>query len=481
MAFGVLNSVTGNTAFLAAAGNNFSAAVDIMFYINLALIFCALIETTAFAVLCKKTSCAVVAGLVSVLLFVFGLIVFIVQLVLYSYGHRGTVYAVYMCLAFLACGFIAGGVYCCILSRNSHAALCYFTCAFQLVPPVGAALAVLLSYRIGKDTRVQEMVFNGYAYTYAALGSFCQKNSAVFADNSGEEYFEPLSVKQIKRKLKSLKARSTLSAENMYEYASALINYRPYKYKKALRAMERAAEKNYSPALFNLGYYYERGLYEKKDYKKARDYYVKAVASGDDDAALRLGIIALEKGEAQDGMRVLDERAAKGVLCAKFDIGICYERGLGVAADMDRALDIYTECAQEGLFAAQKRIFALASTDINSAQNGEFFRKVTDRKFDGGFADMIDGLICIKKRLAADASEKFLSAILKRDKWEGVARCLVGTLYIDCGKLPQDKKNGAEYIKSAFDMLPSAHEIYSVVPRSILKIRGGKSDKPQAD
>ena len=34
MAFGVLNSVTGNTAFLAAAGNNFSAAVDIMFYIN---------------------------------------------------------------------------------------------------------------------------------------------------------------------------------------------------------------------------------------------------------------------------------------------------------------------------------------------------------------------------------------------------------------------------------------------------------------
>ncbi|MDE6401992.1 MAG: hypothetical protein K2L54_05195, partial [Clostridiales bacterium] len=257
MAVGVLNSVTGYTAFIAAAGNNYSAAVDIMFYINLALVFCALIEMTAFAVLCKKTSCAVVAGLVAVILYIFGLIVFIVQLVLYAYGHANTVYAVYFCLALLCCGLIAGGVYCCVLSRNSHAALCYIACVFRIVPPLGAAFAVVLSYRIGHDTRVQAMVFNGYAYTYAALGAFCEKNGAVFADNSGEEYFEPLSVKQIKRKLKALKSKSASSAQDMYDYASALINYTPEKYKKALRAMKKAAEKNYEPSLFNLGYYYE--------------------------------------------------------------------------------------------------------------------------------------------------------------------------------------------------------------------------------
>lgn len=478
MTVGLLNCATGYTAFIAAAANNYSAAVDIMFYINLALVFCALTELTAFAVLCKKTSCAVVAGLVSVLLFIFGLITFIVQLVLYSYGHDGTVYAVYMCLALLGCGFIAGGVYCCILSRNSHSALCYATCALQLVPPVGAGLAVLLSYKIGRDTRVQELVFNGYAYTYAALGSFCQKNPATFADNSGEEYFEPLNKKQAARKLKSLKAAAGADAEGLYAYAAALMNYRPNKYKKALHAMEKAAAMNYAPALFNLGYFYERGLYEKRDYKKARDYYTKASAIGDDDAALRLGIIAAESGDAENGLRVFEERAAGGDLCAKYNIGVCRERGIGVAADLDSALDIYTECAVAGLFAAQKRIFSLASTDINSAQNGEFFRKVTDRKFDGGFADMIDGLIEIKKRHAADASERFLAAIFKRDKWEGVARCLVGTLYIDCGKLPQDKKNGAEYIKSAFDMSQSAREIYSVVPRAILKMRTVKASKP---
>ena len=56
-----------------------------------------------------------------------------------------------------------------------------------------------------------------------------------------------------------------------------------------------------------------------------------------------------------------------------------------------------------------------------------------------------------------------------RDKWEGIARCLVGTLYIDRGKLPQDRYNGVEYIGSALDLWSGAKDIYAVLPKIKVK------------
>ncbi|MCX4314326.1 MAG: hypothetical protein OSJ83_10810, partial [Clostridia bacterium] len=189
----------------------------------------------------------------------------------------------------------------------------------------------------------------------------------------------------------------------------------------------------------------------------------------DADSALRLAIVDIKDGNAQAGLSVLNERAEFGDLYAKYDIGVCNELGLGMEKNIDKAFDIYTECANIGMYVAQARIFAAACKDIPSAQNGDFFRRITDRKFDGAFAVMIDGLIEIKKRHAADASEKFLQAVKMRDKWEGVARCLVGTLYIDRGKLPQDRYNGVEYIGSALDLWSGAKDIYAVLPKIKVK------------
>ena len=460
-----------NIPLLAVTAKTVAMITDVMFYVNLGLVFCALAEAAAFGALCKKTVCAWVVGLAAVFVFALGFIMYTIQLVLYSYGHSGTLYTVYFCFALFVGGLAVGAVYCIMLSRNSHPALCMLAGIFQIVPPVGAILAVALSYRIRRDNRAQELVFNGYAYTYAALGAFCKKNGADFADVSGDEHFERLNRKQLMRKLKTLKKQSGHDAKSSYDYAATLIHYVPYKYKKAVKLMLKSAEGGYSPALFNLGYYYETGAFVKKDVKRAQGFYRKAAESGDGDAALRLGIIAFELGNADEGLRIFNERSAKGDVCAEYNIGVCYECGRGVAQDVDKALEIYTACANRGLFTAQKRIFAMAATDINSAQNGEFFRRVTDRKFEGAFGVMIDGLIEVKKRLAADASEKFLRAVNYRDKWEGMARCLVGTLYIDCGKLPQDRRNGADYIKSAFGLTAVAREVYAVVPRSVINFK----------
>ncbi|MBD5131335.1 MAG: sel1 repeat family protein [Clostridiales bacterium] len=439
--------------------------VDIMFYINLCLLFCAFVAATSLIVLCKKTSCAIVCGLASVLVFGFGFVLFVVQLVLYTMSHDGTPYAVYFCMALLYCGFIVGGVYCGMLSRNSHKALCISAAICSIVPPVGAVLMVILSYKINRDSRGQELVFNGYAYTYAALGEFCDGHKAKFLDSAGDASFEKLNKKQTKRKLKDLK-RESKTPDGKCAYAAAILTYTPYKYKKALRLFNKAAEAHCVQAMFNLGCYYETGSYVKKDIKKAKSFYTKAADAGDTDAVMRLALINIEYGSAQDGLHILQDRMEEnGDIYAKYNIGVCHEKGLGVTRDVIKAVEIYTECANAGMLAAQRRIFAIASHNINSAQNGQFFRTVTDREFVGTFKTMIDGLIEIKKRHAADAADKFLEAVKKHDSWEGVARCLVGTLYIDCGKLPEDRNNGAEYIKSAIPLYPAAKHIYTVVSR----------------
>lgn len=445
-------------------------AVNVIFYVNLCLLFCALIEMTAVIVLCRKTSCSVGTGRAAVILFALGIAMFIVQLVVYLVKPGYAEPAVYICTVVLYAGFLLSGTYACMLSRNSHKKQCFVTGALNLLPPIGAGAFVKLSYTIKRDTPAQELVYNGYAYTYAALGDFCAKNGATFADMSGDEQFDPLSGKEAKKLLSKLK-KNAVTPRGIYDYAAALANYRPDKMKTAVKYMRRAADYGVAGAMFNLGYYHELGIYVKKDHKKAGQYYARAAETGDADAALRLCILDIAGGDIEGGISKLKDRAVRGGdLCAKYNLAVCAERGIGFTADIDRAVELYAECADGGLFLAQKRIFSLAADNINSAQNGEFFRKVTDRTFaDNSFMTMISGLIEVKKRHAADAAEYFLQAVRMKGRWEGYARCFVGTLYLDCGKQDADRINGAEFIRSAVDIMPDAISMYAAVPASIIR------------
>ena len=464
--FGCTHSNTAVVLLSVAGGGKLAA--DILFYVNLGMAILAFILITVLTVLHRKTACMRTLAASCIGVFCVGIVLFGVQLGMYAAGHASAAYAVYICAAVLYCAFIVGGVYFAMLSRNSHRALCIATGITCLVPPIGTVMCILLSYRIKRDTAVKKFVYSGYAYTYAALGSFSERNKAMLDDLGGEEECEsPLDKKQLNKKLKSLK-KDAKTAVGKYNYAVALVNFVPYKFAKALRLMQKAADEQYTPALFNIGYYYEMGEYLKRDYKKARAYYARDAANGDGDAVLRTAIIDIKSGEGEVGLKKLEELADGGNLRAKYNLGVCREIGCGTAVDLEQAFAIYAECANAGMFGAQKRIFAAACTDMQSAQNGRLFRMITDRKFESEeFAAVIDGLIDIKRHLAADASENFLRAITSHGRWEGVARCLVGTLYLDCGKLPEDKRNGAEYIKSAFPLWDGAKEIYAALPRNV--------------
>lgn len=451
----------------------------IMFYVNIGLILFTVMQMTGLIILNRKTSCASVIGFAAVLVLSMSVVLFLIQLLMYAFGVANAMYVVSFCLCITYAAYIMSCVYCIMLSKNSYKTFCIVTGVFDFIPPVGAVLTLILSCKVERDTTVQEYVYNGYAYTYAALGEYCAINKAAFTDLSGDEEPEKLTKKESKRKLKELKGQ-TGTPEGQYAYAAAIATYSPQYTKTALKFMKKAAQGNHPAALFNMGFYYELGAYVKKDLKKARDCYMRAADGGDEDAAVRLGILEIKNRNAEEGFAVFKSRAEEHKdRCALYNMAVCYELGLGVEPDINQALEIYCKCdadekskdrhAAEIAAIARKRIFAIAATDINSAQNGDFFRKVTDRPFKGVFRIMMDGLIEIKKRHAKDASDKFLKAVKKGGEWEGLARCLVGTLYLDNGKELNDKINGAEFIQSALEIMPEAKDMLKVVPPSILK------------
>lgn len=462
--------------FISVAVNGLSVVVSnperisfILFCVNFGLLLCSVIQLAAVFVLYKKTVYASVLGLSTIMLVCMSFVLFFIQLLMYVMGNAYATYAVtfYTCMAYAM--FILSGVYSILLSRHSLKTLCIISGVTNIIPPVGMVFTVILSYKLMHDTPIQEYVYSGYAYTYAALGQFCKNNKAVLVDMAGDADQKPLSKKEIKRMLKQLK-RKTNTAEGQFEYAAALAMYVPQKANKAVKFMKKAADGGHAPALFNLGYYYEVGAYVKKDIKKAKACYVRAAAGGDEDAELRLAILEIKSNNATEGLKLLRARAdEKNDVCAKYNLAICHELGYGVSSDIDVALDLYCDCIKKGLFIAEQRLFAIAATDINSAQNGDFFRKVTDREFTGTFKIMIDGLIEIKKRHAADAADCFLKAVKREDGWEGFARCLVGTLYLDCGKDIKDKCNGAEYIVTAMNKTPCAKDVFAVIPAAVRK------------
>lgn len=440
--------------------------VTILYFINLALAFFALVEGTALLALDRKTAYAYVAGRTSVFVFAFGLVAFFVQLVMYPYAHKYTVHAVYAALAILFAGYIACAVYCFMLGRRSNKGLCIVTGIMQLLPPVGAIFVAILCKKLRRDTRAQELVFTGYSYTLAAFAEFSSKYAPDFVDAASAEEFAPLSEKGIKAHLKKLKKQAK-TPEGCFKYGEAVAHYTPHNMHEAVSYITRSAKGNYPSALFNLGYFYECGIYVKPDLKKAREFYKRASDLGDGDAGLRLAITDVLTGKQSSGIAEIARRAQTDDI-AKYDHALCIERGLGEQRDVLRAVGMYAECAKNGLLVAQRRLFAMLADGITSGKTDDgVFGKIVSAGFTGEFGLMVSGAESVASKHAAEAADIFLCAVKKRGKWEGEARMFVGTLYSDCGKLDVDRKNGAAYVKSALPLTPVANRVYAIIPKSV--------------
>ncbi len=458
----------------------------ILFYVNAALVFCVITELITLIFLAKKTAYIVVACQTAAIVHAIGSVAFLVQLVMYACGNNYAIYAVYAALGIMIAAFLTTAVYCFMISRRSNRMLCILTGIFNVVQPVGTAFMIVLLTHIRPDNRAEEFVFTGYTYTYAALESFVEKFELGYIDGATEENFKSLDKKELRAHLKELRSKA-VDPEGQFRYGEALAHYCPKRTSLAIQYITMAARFDYPPALFNLGYIYEMGILGfKQDVKKAYENYNRASSLGDGDAALRLGIADIKRGKAADGYGVFRSLAAKGDKCAMYNAATCLERGVGVEKNLSEAIDGYKQCKE--IFTAQKRLFALAAPCVTESDEGKkakthapdaekIFESIVSCEYDGDFKVMIDGLKEVKNGQAKTAADIFLSAVKLRGKWEGVARCLVGALYLDCGALPIDRANGAAYVKSAMNQTPIAHDVYFTIPKSVISPKRSNAHK----
>lgn len=452
--------------------------------------FCVAIELAAVFIMSKKTACMLATSLTAVFLLCIGILAYFAQLFMYTLKVVYAEYAVIAALAIMYAGIISVSVYCFSISKRSDGSLCKAAGIFGFLPPVGTAFTVRLLFKMKFDTPAQELIYSGYAKTYAVLGGFCQNSEPQFIDGADDEEFEELDKKAVKAKLRELEKR-TSTADGQFEYAETLMHYVPAKAKKAIALYEKAAKSDHKGALFNLGYCYETGAYVKRDLRRAAELYARAAELGDKESAIRQCIVDTKDGRVNQAYTKFETIAKDGSPYATYDLALCCERGLGTYVNLDKAIDYYLQCGD--LYAAKKRLVTLAAERVKQNGGDAAFEKVVSHGFEGELRVVMDGLKAVKEKRASDAADLFLQVVKMRGEWEGLARCLVGALYIDNGATDADRQNGAAYIKSAIGMTPVAAEVYKMIPKEIIspktkktsdgedKERNDEAEKPAAD
>ena len=425
--------------------------IQILYYLNIGLAFFSLLEFIALIVLCAKTAYMRAFGGVCAGLTIAGALLAVIQLALKATGVAGAAYASLIAFAVIVCAYASVFIYLILLRVRSNEKLCLAAGVLQLIPPVGAIVATVLCKKLKTDTRAQRLIFTGYAYTYAACEEYCDVNKFDYMDAAGDDVPEKLGKTEIKTRLKELK-KNTLTPQGMYEYGVALAQYAPNKAYKAYKYLSRAARSNYAPALFNLGYCLETGTLVKSDHRAARAYYKRAATAGDKDAPMRLSILEVssqdKKADKAAGVKYFADNAQNDN-CARFNYALALERGSGVQKDEDKAIELYRECLEYGMDVARTRLFEIMCSCINTSEHDAAFKTLALVEFDGAFGLLMKAMVALKEKRTSDAADILLDTVKQRGEWEGIARLLVGTLYVDCGKTETDKRNGAAYIKTA--------------------------------
>lgn len=116
----------------------------------------------------------------------------------------------------------------------------------------------------------------------------------------------------------------------------------------------KAAKKNYPPALFKAGYMYVYGLGVKKDVTMGKKLIKEAAKLGFIDAQIFIAQLYTENNNERifpidyvKAFKWIDILAKRGSLIGKYNLGVCYFRGLGVAENKAKAIEIWEPLLKE--------------------------------------------------------------------------------------------------------------------------------------
>lgn len=222
---------------------------------------------------------------------------------------------------------------------------------------------------------------------------------------------QPTDEKQEQEKSKSLSLEEAMtSIQQLFQLSVSIAfnflgteNMKNGDYMAAFSYFQKAADRGYSKAQYNVGLCHEHGRGTPRDPSKAAFYYQLAASQGHNLAQYRYArcllqdpgsswdperqrAVSMLKRAADSGLReaqaflgvlftkepYVDERRAvkylwlaanNGDSQSRYHLGICYEKGLGVQKSLGEAMRCYQQSAALGNTPAQERLRALFSTE----------------------------------------------------------------------------------------------------------------------
>jgi TPR repeat protein len=206
-------------------------------------------------------------------------------------------------------------------------------------------------------------------------------------------------------------------------------------YPAAFSCFEKAAENGNAAAMINLGHFYAAGRFGvKQDFERARMLYEKALESGGNKAAealFELGNVCLvRRGDYEkEAFKYYKAALNLGYVNALNNLGICYEKGLGVPVDRQKALECFQNAASLGSATGYANLgryyqYGYGVVEKNPKKARELYEQAVEKGTDSIMVWM--GLIALYKDEDREKAMKYLGK-LRESKSQHVAEALQNT------------------------------------------------------
>lgn len=136
------------------------------------------------------------------------------------------------------------------------------------------------------------------------------------------------------------------TARNQYNEEVGLEYFERGNYDMALPMLQQAAKSGSLPALNALGQMYENGLGVTADKTIMMNMYTKAVAGGHVPAIINLASYYYKNGNTPKAIELWEKGVKLGDPFCMMKMGRCYELGVGMPVDLNRAEDWYYRASQ---------------------------------------------------------------------------------------------------------------------------------------
>lgn len=176
----------------------------------------------------------------------------------------------------------------------------------------------------------------------------------------GNYYFDGIIVEKNFKKAFMCYKEAALSGhpDAMNNYADMYFRgeYVEKDVQRAYELFSIAAEQGVSESMYTVGYMYKNGIGVQMNLEKSKHWFTQSAFSGDDYAANHLGQEAFEQDNNEEALYWFQMAADRQDVLGKFNLGYCFESGIGTPINIKKAKYWYQQAALQGDKEAKKKL-----------------------------------------------------------------------------------------------------------------------------